>query len=142
MKSVKPGRHSSMMTGVMGIVAVLFSIFWTITALTMGAPIFFAMFGVMFAVISLVQCIRGFKNATSENRDSLYDITEEGEEVDPWEQRFRKSPRELSDTGERFAPEGYLSTAEYCPYCGTATHGEYLYCPKCGKQLPGPFYKE
>lgn len=147
MKSIKPGRQSSMMTGISGIVAVVFGIFWTISAVNMGAPIFFVLFGVFFVVVSIVQCIRGFKNATGENRESLYDITEDGEEIDPWEQRFRKDSRKLSDrehslTDQSLAPEGYLSTAEYCPYCGTATYGKYLYCPKCGKQLPEPFYHE
>ncbi len=40
MKSIKPGRGPSMMSGIAGIGAVVFGIFWTIMAVQMGAPIF------------------------------------------------------------------------------------------------------
>lgn len=52
MKSIKPGRGPSMM-GAFGSAAVtVFGILWTIMAMSMGAPIFFACFGMEDPFIS------------------------------------------------------------------------------------------
>lgn len=45
MKSIKPGRGPSMMNGFAGIIVSVFGIGWTIVASTMGAPIFFPIYG-------------------------------------------------------------------------------------------------
>lgn len=57
MKSIKPGRGPSMMSGIAGIGAVVFGVFWTIMAVQMGAPIFFAAFGIIFIVMAIVGVI-------------------------------------------------------------------------------------
>ena len=54
MKSVKPGRGPSAMGAVGSVVAVIFGIFWTIMAASLGAPIFFPIFGVLFIAIGVV----------------------------------------------------------------------------------------
>ena len=51
MKSVKPGRGPSAMGAVGSVIAVIFGIFWTITAASMGAPFFFPLFGVLFIIL-------------------------------------------------------------------------------------------
>ena len=54
----------------------------------MGAPAFFPIFGVIFIIMGIVQAAYNYKNATGKNRYSSFDITEDGEEPDPLEQRF------------------------------------------------------
>ena len=46
MKSVKPGRGPSAMGAMGSVIAVIFGIFWTIAAASMGAPGIFPLFGV------------------------------------------------------------------------------------------------
>ena len=51
MKSIKPGRGPSAMGAMGSVVAIIFGIFWTIMAASMGAPLFFPIFGVIFILI-------------------------------------------------------------------------------------------
>ena len=99
MKSIKPGRGPSMMGGFMSIVIGLIGVFWTLSAISMGAPFFFCMFGVVFVVIAVVQAVYNFKNATSKNRYSVYDITDVGEETDPLNEKYgnTEKPQENID---------------------------------------------
>ena len=78
MKSIKPGRGPSMMGGLGSVFAGVFGVIWTIAAVQMGAGIF-ALFGVVFILFAVLQAVYQFKNATGENRYSVFDITEEGE---------------------------------------------------------------
>ena len=128
MKSVKPGRGPSAMGAAGSVIAVIFGIFWTITAASMGAPGFFPLFGVLFVIMGIVQAVYNFKNATGENRYSSFDIVEDGEEPDPLDQRFGNAPRNVaqSDSGD----------FRFCPYCGAKLGAEFAYCGKCGKKLP------
>ena len=48
MKSIKPGRGPSAMGAMGSIVAAVFGLIWTGAAVSMGAPIFFPLFGVVF----------------------------------------------------------------------------------------------
>lgn len=126
MKSIKPGRGPSMFSGVMSIIVGLFGVFWTIMALGAGP---FALFGLIFIGVAIYSAIYNFKNATSKNRYSAYDIVDSHEEPDPFQERFghpTPNPRSDSTTCE----------AAYCPYCGIKVEEKYEYCPKCGKKLP------
>ena len=107
MKSIKPGRGPSMMGGVMGIFAAVFGVIWTVSAAAMGAG-FFSLFGLVFIGIAVMNAVYSFKNATSKNRYSAYDITEEGEEPDPLNVRFEQQQK----------PYTSGTTARFCPYCG------------------------
>ena len=122
MKSVKPGRGPSGMSFIGSIVAIIFGIFWTITAfnMTAGSPvgIAFPLFGIIFIIIGIIQAVYHFKNATGENRFSEYDITDSSEEDDPADKWIK---------GEN----------NYCPYCGAAINDDYSFCPKCGKSIRG-----
>ena len=120
--------------GAMGsVIAVVFGIFWTIMAASMGAPIFFPIFGVLFIIIGVVQAIYHFKNATGENRYSSFDIVDSSEEPDPWDQRFGPD----RETAAPDAPEaGTSGDFRYCPYCGARLGSGFTFCGKCGKRLP------
>lgn len=127
MKSIKPGRGPSFMGGVMGVAGALFGVFWTVMAIAGGAW-FMAPFGLIFIGVAVVQAIYNFKNATGKNRYSQYDITDENEETDPWNERFGENKDNVKITS---AIKG-----RYCPYCGTKNEEDYKYCKDCGRELP------
>lgn len=126
MKSVKPGRAPSMMGGIMSIAMGLFGVIWTVIAAGMGGGLF-VLFGVVFIAVAVVQAVYNFRNATSPNRYSAFDITEDSEEPDPLNQRFGEQHQSPADGG---------STASFCPYCGTKAQSGYSFCSSCGKKLP------
>ena len=68
MKSIKPGRGPSMMSGIMCIIVGVFGIIWTIGAVSMGAGPIFALFGIVFISVAVINAIYNFKNATNKNR--------------------------------------------------------------------------
>lgn len=114
--------------------AAVFGVFWTIMAVNMGAPIFFALFGVIFVVLGIVQAVYNYKNATGKERFSTFDITDDSEEPDPLNEYFGGNQAERSDSNSHSHASG--DTDAFCPYCGAETEKEYLYCTKCGKKLP------
>ena len=109
------------------VLSVIFGIFWTMTAISMDAPIFFPIFGILFIIIGIVQAVYNFKNATGKNRYSEFDITENGEEPDPIERYTSNSEIPENENTGNFG---------YCPYCGKSIEKDYDFCPKCGKKLP------
>ena len=126
MKSVKPGRGPSMMGGVMSIFMGLFGLLWTIIVASSGGGIF-ALFGVIFIAIAISQAVFHFKNATSKDRYSAFDIVDDFEESDPLNVRFGgTAPRSNSTTQSTF-----------CPWCGDPVEDRnHRFCDKCGKKLP------
>ena len=126
MKSIKPGRAPSMMGAIIGIGVCIFGIGWTITAAKMGAPFFFPLFGVVFVGIGIVNVIFNFKNATGKNRFSSFDITDDVEEEDPFNERF----------GRKENAPAAQNTGNFCPYCGERADYDYKYCKNCGRELP------
>lgn len=115
------------MGGIIGIAVVLFGVFWTVMAIAGGAW-FMAPFGLIFIAIAVVNTIYNFKNATGKNRYSQYDITDENEEPDPWNEKFGDN-----DKSEFSEP---IKKGRYCPYCGTKNEENYKFCTDCGKELP------
>ncbi|MBS6396968.1 MAG: zinc ribbon domain-containing protein [Clostridiales bacterium] len=126
MKSIKPGRGPSMMSGAVGIFMICFGILWTIFA-SQARPIF-ALFGILWTGVAVVQTIYHFKNATGKKRYSAYDITDSSEEPDPLNERFGRS--------SGVQPDIPGTEGEYCPYCGTKVDADYHFCNKCGRELP------
>ena len=126
MKSIKPGRGPSMMGGVMSVLVGLFGVIWTVIAAKTGGGLF-ALFGIVIIAIAIVQAIYQFKNATGKNRYSAFDITEEGEETDPLNERF-------GNAGTR--NEKKSREHRFCPYCGAPVGQDYDFCNRCGKKLP------
>ena len=132
MKSIKPGRGPSVMGAFGAVIAVIFGVFWTIAAVSMGAPGFFPLFGVLFILMGVVQVVYNLKNATGENRYSAFDIVEDGEEPDPLDHRFRAASGPDRDADAPAAGGGF----RFCPYCGARLGDEFTFCGKCGKKLP------
>lgn len=130
MKSVKPGRGPSALGAWMAVVAATVGIFWTISAAQMGAPGFFLLFGILFVLTGVIMAIYHFKNATGKNRYSEFDITGDGEEPDPLQQRFGHADEPAAPTAESLHEEGD------CPYCGASVEQGDAFCRRCGKQLP------
>lgn len=126
MKSIKPGRGPSFMGGVMGIAGALFGVFWTVMAIAGGAW-FMAPFGLIFIGVAVYNTIYNFKNATGKNRYSEYDIVDESEEPDPWDEKFGNIRKE---------EKVYVTAAKYCPYCGEKAEEDYKFCLSCGRELP------
>ena len=129
MKSIKPGRMPSRMGVVMGIVTALFGVIWTVSAVSMGAPIFFALFGVLFIAVALYSVWYNYKNATSDNRYSVYDITDDTEEPDPLNMKYG------TNRPSRDAASGTDAQANYCPYCGQKLGDDHRFCKNCGAKV-------
>ena len=51
MKHIKRGRGPSAMGAMGSLFAAVFGVIWTIAAVSMGAPWFFALFGVLFVAL-------------------------------------------------------------------------------------------
>ncbi|QOX64910.1 zinc ribbon domain-containing protein [Anoxybacterium hadale] len=135
MKSIKPGRGPSMMSAIGSAAAAIFGVIWTLSAISMGAPIFFALFGVVFVLMGIGQAVYNYKNATGENRFSEYDITSSSEEPDPLNDYFGRSRRDDSHISQRKETPADTAGRRFCPYCGSEAEREHLYCSKCGKKL-------
>lgn len=122
-----------MMGGMMSIFVGLFGIFWTVVAASIGGG-FMAFFGVIFVIIAIVQAVYHFKNATSKNRYSTFDITDSSEETDPFNERFGNTKQQTS------SPSSFTSSSStdslFCPYCGAPVDIQFTFCNKCGKKLP------
>ena len=135
MKSIKRGRGPSMMSGISSIFVAIFGVIWFVLACSMsgmaGGGIFsvFPLFGVVFIGMAIVSAVYNFKNATNQNRYSEFDITEDGEEVDPLQKHFGKT--DFSQT-KTISNE---KQGAFCPYCGTKTKEDHVFCNKCGKKL-------
>ena len=87
MKHIKPGRGPSAMGALGSVIAVVFGIFWTVSVASMGAPISFSIFGVLFVIVGIVQAVYNFKNAAGKKRYSAFDIVDGEEEPGPLNQR-------------------------------------------------------
>jgi len=158
MYSIKPGRGPSLMGGVGAIGAAIFGVIWTIGAATMGAPGFFALFGVIFIVFAIVTGIVNIYNATNRNRFSTFDITTGEEESDPIAEaldlrgrdrdRGGRSARSVGSRGEtEWEPGGGQGDSsvedgprrrfegDYCPFCGAKVEKDFAFCPNCGKDI-------
>lgn len=127
MKSIKPGRGPSMMSGAVGIFMIGFGILWTIIAGSAFAPM--AIFGILWTGIAIVITVYSFKNATGKKRYSQFDIVDSEEEPDPLNERF-------GNDNEKDFPDQTSDKNKFCPYCGNAVEGDFEYCNKCGKKLP------
>ena len=125
MKSIKPGRGPSMMSGFVGIFMIGFGIFWTILAAQASG--IFALFGVLWTCVAIGMTVYNFKNATGKNRHSSFDIVDSEEEPDPLNERFGnpQTKAQKNDVDNKF-----------CPYCGTSVAKDFEYCNNCGKKLP------
>ena len=130
MKSIKPGLRRSRYYAVSEVIGIVFGIIWTIAALSMGAPFFFPLFGLVFIGMGVYNAVYNYRNATSENRYSEFDITDENEEPDPLNERY--GAKKSADGGGAHRVHG----GGVGPYSGTKAAAGYEYCRRCGKRLP------
>ncbi len=127
MRSIKRGRGPSFMGGVVSVFVAIFGLVWMGAALSIGAPFPFACAGLVFCGIALADAVYNFKNATSKQRYSEYDIVDSSEESDPLNERFGQAAEQpVSVSRGEFA---------FCPYCGTKREKDHVYCGKCGKRI-------
>lgn len=116
--------------------AAIFGVFWTMTAASMGAPVFFVMFGVVFVILGIGQAVYNFKNATGKNRFSEFDITDEKEESDPLNEYFGNKNVESVSREKASSDRDASGPVNFCPFCGAEVENGYQFCAKCGKELP------
>lgn len=141
MKSIKPGRGPSGMNFIGSVVSIVFGLFWTVMAATMtrGAGIIgvvFPLFGILFIVLGIAQAVYHFKNATSKERFSSFDIVDSWEEEDPLNRlASRDTDNSQDESEETGTPEDREAPFSYCPYCGGKLEQAYRFCPFCGSRL-------
>ena len=145
MYSIKPGRGPSLGTALGSLAAAVFGVIWMVGALSMGAPLIFMLFGVVFVIFAIGQGIYHFYNATSRNRFSTFDITADHEESDPLADAMghtrRRSSRSTRTTQSRVdelldnqtSPRQH--PGNFCPYCGAKAKDDFDFCPACGKDI-------
>ena len=155
MKSIKPGRGPSGMSFMGLIIAIIFGVFWTVIAanITSNSPFgivgsIFPLFGVLFIIVGIIQAAYHYKNATSKNRFSMFDVTDSQEEGDPSDKWIRDDITE--NTPDNTVNDMYTDKMEdsnrdsnkdsnkdinYCPYCGNSLSSNFSFCPKCGKRV-------
>lgn len=124
MKSVKPGRGPSFMSGIACIGAAVVGVLWTVFSGSMGAPDEFTAFGVIFVLLAIASAVYNLVNATGKNRFSVFDVTDGHEEPDPMNARFGDSMKESGSASFTF-----------CPHCGKKLEEASRFCPHCGKEL-------
>ncbi len=141
MKSVKPGRGTSLQGLIGAIVAVIFGIFWTVMAFSLtqdlggdfgGAGAFswiFPCFGLIFIGLGIFQIIYHFINLKNKERMSIIDIVDSEEEHDPLEKALH--PNEQGVQKDLVDKQKF----SFCPYCGARLNDGFTFCPKCGKEL-------
>ncbi len=125
MKSIKPGRGPSMMSGIVGIFMICFGVVWTVMAAQ--ASFLFALAGIAWTAIAVVNTVYNFKNATKGNRYSSFDIVDGEDEPDPLNKHYGNTSTEEKKT---------TSDNRFCPYCGNAVGEDFEFCNSCGKKLP------
>jgi hypothetical protein len=148
MKSIKPGRGPSALGAAGSIGTIIFGVFWTILAfsLTRSVPfplvgIIFPLFGLIFIGMGIANAVFHYKNATGDNRMSLFDITDNNEEPDPFDAKFSKktgsnSSSSISGTNEKSNKNGVRQfDGDFCPFCGNKVQQDFDFCPKCGKDI-------
>ena len=106
----------SLINIVMSVFFLLFGIFWTTMAFSMGAPI--AIFGFLFIIVGIVLVVNSIRNIFRKNTPVQNQGYDGYRPVDPVIERDRTSPGR-----------------GYCPYCGARIEGDYEYCRTCGKDL-------
>ena len=115
MKSVKPGRGPSIMSGVAAAGVAFFGVIWVVAVLSIGAPWFMAAFGVVFILIAIGSAAYSFYSGTAQNRPSVVDIVDDSEEPDPLNQVFHNK--------------------KYCLQCGEPVLPSARFCSGCGQKL-------
>jgi len=108
-KEKKAGKAMTLGSCIFGLV---FSIFWCLIAVSMGAG-FMLIFGIPFVGMMAYRLYVLLQLSKEDPKQ------ETQKEVDPWERPAQQD----RPAGNRF-----------CPYCGGALEENFVYCPKCGRK--------
>jgi hypothetical protein len=121
------------MGGIGGIAAAVFGVGWIGFAVSIGAPLFVVLFGLVFVGMAIAVAVYHFYNANprAANRMSLFDVTSGEQEPDSRARRSEagSSPRAAGSE----APPG-PTQGKHCRFCGTEVEPSFSYCPGCGKR--------
>ena len=113
-KEKNAGKKMTIGSAVFGLV---FSIFWCIMAVSMGAW-FMLFFGVPFVGMMVYRLYVLCQLAKEDRKPE--------KEQEPWERpEIPQQPRQEKSAGNGF-----------CPYCGGSVEAGFTFCPKCGRRLP------
>jgi hypothetical protein len=88
MYELKEGRGPAFLSALGSLFMVGFAVLWVGLCVSLGAPIWFTLFGVLFGLFALVLAGYQFWAATTKQRPDLYDLTSNKEEPDPLNRRF------------------------------------------------------
>ena len=152
MKHIKPGRGPSLLSGVMSVFMALFGVLWICAVAGAGGG-WFALFGVVFVGIAVVNAVYSFRNARRKNRYSAFDIVDSAEEPDPLDpssarqsgiEPYRTNPshteprsirQDSADPGS--TKPGSANPGRSSPdnaEAGSPTPGSARFCPYCGRR--------
>lgn len=119
MRDRKPQKGPVFMSAAVAVFALIFSIFWTVTAFTMGAG-FFSIFGLFFAGFAVAQLVVTLRHASGTDNHS------------------HPKPPEVENRYAKPDPTTEAKTAApvYCPSCGAKADADDKFCHECGRKLP------
>lgn len=138
MKQIKRGRGPSFMNFIGSICIILFCSLWTIIALNtykyleFPTSLAFPLLGIIGILMGIFHAIYIFKNFSSKEKFSEYDITDD-EKDSLGNFQFKNSENSKYDTDRIIKIKSKLFN--YCPYCGEKLNESYNFCPDCGKKL-------
>ncbi len=133
MKHIKPGRGPSFLSGILSVFMALFGVLWIFSVASSGGG-WFALFGVVFVGIAVVNAVYSFRNARRKNRYSAFDIVDGAEEPDPLTPG--SAGQSHTDPGSAESGSTTPGSARFCPYCGRRAAPDHAFCSGCGKKLP------
>lgn len=132
MHSIKPGRGPSFAGGVTSLIFAALCLGMTIlfaTVIPQDAPapirIIFPLFPLGMTCMAIFGAVYNFKNATSKNRYSTFDITTAGEEPDPLNTYFNNTKPQPTTPDTSASPEARLQKLETLQQQGLITPAEY-----------------
>ncbi len=126
MKSFKPGRAPSLISGIIGIFMVCFGIAWCVFAFSVFPPL--VIIGVLWTAVAVAITVYNFRNAISKNRNSIIDAVDSKDAPDPLNSLF--------EDREEKRREAVDNQNKYCPFCGMPVREDFEFCNSCGKRLP------
>ena len=115
---------------IMGIFVLLFSLGWTIIALTI-AP-FMAIFGLLFFSIALINVIKTFKNLNGNEQENF---TNNYNRNYNYNKEINLNNEGYTRVNSSFNDKKSTQNYKYCTICGSKVDNEHLYCSNCGAEL-------
>ncbi|MCH4887493.1 hypothetical protein EZV73_07915 [Acidaminobacter sp. JC074] len=122
MRNMRQDNRSPVVKMLSAAFGIVFAFFWTGTAVRMGAPKFFVLFGVFFIGMSIYQFVTQIKHLTKKRHKVSESLDDDNRQVEALLERDVKSPVETK-------------SYNFCPECGEQLKKKYKRCPACGDKL-------